>query len=60
LQIEVRIRLEPGYFCYHNPQANLGENMYQLFLKADGVDVAFNMKGEWIFAHKLILKAQAA
>jgi hypothetical protein len=41
-------------------QANLGENMYQLFLKADGVDVAFNMKGEWIFAHKLILKAQAA
>jgi hypothetical protein len=59
LVIKVKMRLSAGsYVNGITPQQTIGDNM-EIFLDDETSDVAFNVKGEVLVAHKGIIKAQA-
>ena len=60
LSFEVRIRPESEYFCHvAEPHTPLGESMVTLFRNEDTVDQAFVVKGQLIYSHRAVLRAQA-
>jgi hypothetical protein len=56
---EVRIRPHSDYYCRGTkPGPTLSENIFTLFADEGSADVAFDVKGRLLFAHKLVLKLQ--
>ncbi|KAL3785687.1 hypothetical protein HJC23_008720 [Cyclotella cryptica] len=61
LEIEVCIQLHTDYLCRSvEPQSTLAEDVMTILNDEGSADVAFQVMGKVIFAHKSILKARAS
>lgn len=60
LTLKICIRPRDLSYAKHEPQSSLSKNVLKLFLDEDDTtDIAFKVKGVLIYAHRVILKAQA-
>jgi hypothetical protein len=59
LAIKIGTRLSSYNYSNRIPPQSLNRNNMKIFLDEETADIAFNLKGELIHAHKSIIKAQA-